>query len=403
MSSARVFVGAFSLATLALTVSQTSEEHLPSFASFIAEHGRVYTPGTHEYELRRSLFEHRLAGVKAQNSNPDRLWSAGVNHLTDRTEHELSQLRGWKGYATQPSNGHAGRISRRRSGLFLGQSAKSIKTELPESISWGNLSSIRAEVNQYACGSCWAVTAATVLNAAAEKAALSRTYSAQDIVNCVPNPRHCGGEGGCKGATVELAMNYVVESGIRTSSEAPYFGVDGSCLSSLLGSSNSVLVDDNRNFERKIAVGVHHVPKGSPGELLGMKFWERLPENEQEPLMAALVQHGPVAISVAASGWNEYSSGIYNSCSVNAIIDHAVTLFGYGREEERDVQFWEIKNSWGSFWGERGNIRLLRTETAACGIDNQPEVGTGCDGGPSQVKVCGMCGILYDSVAVQMR
>ena len=30
----------------------------------------------------------------------------------------------------------------------------------------------------------------------------------QELVDCVPNPKSCGGTGGCSGATVELAMSY---------------------------------------------------------------------------------------------------------------------------------------------------------------------------------------------------
>ena len=31
-------------------------------------------------------------------------------------------------------------------------------------------------------------------------------------MDCVPNPKSCGGTGGCSGATVELAMSYVAWS-----------------------------------------------------------------------------------------------------------------------------------------------------------------------------------------------
>ena len=38
--------------------------------------------------------------------------------------------------------------------------------------------------------------------------------------------------------------------------------------------------------------------------------------------------------------------------------------------------------------GESGTIRLLRqdAEEAYCGIDRQPQVGTGCDGGPKDAE-----------------
>ena len=31
------------------------------------------------------------------------------------------------------------------------------------------------------------------------------------LVGCVPNTRHCGGGGGCDGATAELAFQYAAE------------------------------------------------------------------------------------------------------------------------------------------------------------------------------------------------
>merc|ERR1719382_2425547 len=62
----------------------------------------------------------------------------------------------------------------------------------------------------------------------------------------------------------------------------------------------------------------------------GMVGWERLPENRYLPLMEAVVERGPVAVSAAAAGWTTYGSGIYDSCSRDAIIDHAVVLIGYG-------------------------------------------------------------------------
>lgn len=249
------------------------------------------------------------------------------------------------------------------------------------------------------------------MNAADEIAGNRRVFSAQDLVNCVPNPHNCGGSGGCQGATVELAMNFIAANGLRTRDTSPYWGSDGQCYTSLLAKSagHGGVVHDGKmeqmfdgydKLEQMTAIGQHDVQAGSQGQTLGLKYWTRLPENEQPPLLSHLVQHGPLAISVAASGWNGYGDGVFNSCSVDAVIDHAVVLFGYGYDPRHNMKFWDIKNSWGPYWGRKGNIRLQREDTPRCGIDRQPEVGTGCDNGPKEVKVCGMCGILYDVVSV---
>jgi len=76
-----------------------------------------------------------------------------------------------------------------------------------------------------------------------------------------------------------------------------------------------------------------------------------------------------------------------------------VTLIGYGQDAD-GTKFWRIQNSWGPYFGENGRIRLLRQddEESYCGLDRQPQQGSGCQGGPTEVQVCGMCGILYDTV-----
>jgi len=134
---------------------------------------------------------------------------------------------------------------------------------------------------------------------------------------------------------------------------------------------------------------------------LGIQAWERLPVNSYVPLMHALVQRGPAAVAVFASQWFQYAQGIFDGCEKDAVINHAVAMIGYGQDKKLGEKYWLIQNSWGPEWGENGRIRLLRKDTDDtdyCGVDAQPKDGTGCDGGPAQVKVCGMCGVLYDTV-----
>jgi cathepsin L len=139
------------------------------------------------------------------------------------------------------------------------------------------------------------------------------------------------------------------------------------------------------------------VDESRTGASFGMTGWETLPKNEVQPLMRALVERGPVAVSVAASDWMMYESGVFNGCSKDAIVDHAVVLVGYGQAGS-DLT-WVIQNSWGSDWGEGGHIRLLRHENsdAYCGIDDKPQEGIACKGDNTPIRVCGMCAVLFDS------
>jgi len=371
---------------------------LPSFTSFIQQYGRTYRSDTKEYKLRQNLYEKRLKEVHQQSSQPDRLWNAVVNRLTDRTEGELSQLRGLR--LIQPSGKAPGVGGTHRSGQSLSQ-VRTVTIE--EEKSWAHLDAVQQHVDQGGCGSCWAFATAMMLQANAEIHGLSRTFSPQELVDCVPNPNSCGGEGGCEGATVELAMNWVMANSLETESTTPYNAVDGSCKkSSLLGND----AYDNQTLAQMIAVGFH--PANNQSLFTGFEKlagWHRLEENKYDPLITAVATKGPVAVSVGANQWSWYGGGVFDGCT-DFSINHAVVLIGYGNHNHTTkgkTGYWLIKNSWGNDWGENGKIRLLREEgvkgdNAHCGTDHVPKEGTGCDDAPDTVPVCGMCGILYDNV-----
>lgn len=358
-----------------------------AFDTYAQSYDRKYEKGSVEYARRLAFFQQRLSKIEQHNAKPGRFWTAGVGPLTDASPEELAAAKGWFGTAS-PSRGHG--TQHLRSGMLLNQ-----EEELPEQwLNWTQLEALQNAPDQGACGSCWAVATAAVLTAHAEIYGSAQTsFSQQELVNCVPNKKHCGGSGGCEGATVELAMAYTMAKGLSSETEVPYTSYDEKCKMD----GGFLQVAD---YDTDTSVGLHKGDTSVAAKHFGMHGWERLAENKYYPLMAALVNHGPVGVSASADAWDLYMRGIFDGCNKNAIIDHAVTLMAYGKEQTSGNKYWTIMNSWGRNWGEEGKIRLLRSdqEEQYCGTDDQPEVGTGCDGGPSSVKVCGMCGILYDNV-----
>jgi len=124
----------------------------------------------------------------------------------------------------------------------------------------------------------------------------------------------------------------------------------------------------------------------------------RLGENNYLDLLNAVATVGPIAISVDASNWHAYNGGIFDGCDhVTSDINHVVVLVGYG--EDNGQKYWLVRNSWSAAWGEAGFIRIKRdsNDESNCQIDNTPQDGSGCTGGPATVTSCGTCGILYDS------
>ena len=117
--------------------------------------------------------------------------------------------------------------------------------------------------------------------------------------------------------------------------------------------------------------------------------------------MQAAVDMGPITVAVDAesAAFKFYKSGIfYRTDKCGTDLNHAITLVGYNSTGTRP--YWIVRNSWGESWGEKGYIRVSREKSSAdvkCGIDKDPASGSGCEGGPSEIKVCGVCGILSDS------
>lgn len=274
--------------------------------------------------------------------------------------------------------------------VLLGHTTEA--AELPAAVDWKYLQAMQEIRDQRSCGSCWAFASSTALRAHSEIYQKDRTFSVQEMISCTPNPRECGGTGGCQGATAELAMEYVLKNGCRKEEDLKYMADDSLCpanefLQKLQGKSST-----------------------------GMAGWEQLESNKAEPLMRALYEHGPVAVSVATgAAWFFYEGGIMNSCKQDAVVNHAVALVGYGEAFRGDHcsplsmlgsnclgKYWEIQNSWGQDWGEHGFLRLARGkgfDEEFCGMDNDPRAGIACKDEPEDpVRVCGMCGILFDSV-----
>jgi len=51
----------------------------------------------------------------------------------------------------------------------------------------------------------------------------------------VPNEHKCGGDGGCKGATVELAYDYTMKNGLQEEADVPYLAKDHACMVGQIG------------------------------------------------------------------------------------------------------------------------------------------------------------------------
>jgi cathepsin L len=336
-----------------------------SFEKFVQDFKHPWQPNSKEYELRQSIFESELKNVLSHNSeNKD--WKMTVNKYSAFTSGEKRTM---NGYSKSVARAHEPKNLKELPHDFVMKDV----SQLPESVDWRDSDVVTSVKDQGHCGSCWSFAAtATLESHLALNSGLLYDLSPQQIAMCAPNPDSCGGTGGCQGATAEIAFDYVAGAGVLEEYQLgyqAYYGENSAC-----GMTRSM------------------VPVATTTGFV------KLAENNYNALMNAVAQIGPMAVSVDASTWHNYESGIYSGCNQESpVINHAVVLVGYG--VENGTKYWTVRNSWSPSWGENGYIRLLRTDKdeEVCGMDVSPQDGTACAGDDTPVKVCGTCGILYDS------
>ena len=87
----------------------------------------------------------------------------------------------------------------------------------------------------------------------------------------------------------------------------------------------------------------------------------------------AAIHNGPLSIAIEADqqSFQFYSGGIYSDVGCGTKLDHGVNLVGYGSENGKD--YWILRNSWGTTWGENGYMRILRGKNI-CGLSQMPSM-----------------------------
>ncbi|KAK7886561.1 hypothetical protein WMY93_026182 [Mugilogobius chulae] len=184
------------------------------------------------------------------------------------------------------------------------------------------------------CGSGWAFSAVgTVEGRLAKKKGILMDLSAQNLVDC---SRKYGNKG-CKGGSAHEALWYfMLNHGIDSEKGYPYEAKDAAC---------------RYNPEYKAY---------NCNSIISVK-------NNESSLQKFLVIFGPTAVSVHSSlpGFYYYKSGVFSDPACTGPVDHGVLLVGYSNDGVSD--YWIVKNSWGTRWGEDGYMRIVRNKNM-CGI-----------------------------------
>merc|ERR1719461_126500 len=145
---------------------------------------------------------------------------------------------------------------------------------------------------------------------------------------------------------MEYAFKYLKSTVLCTSEGYTYAGYQKSCRDSMCSSMN-------------------HMPT--------LSGYTRVTAYSDADLASALYNHGPVSVAVDASSYDFqlYSTGIFGIDSCGTSLDHGVLAVGYGSQNGGD--YYIVKNSWGSGWGNNGYINMERKQNSGsssgcCGI-----------------------------------
>lgn len=300
-------------------------EHMEEFIDFMRDYNKRYLYHK-EYIKKYKVFNKNLLYIKSENSRFNG-YKLGLNQYTDMTKDEYTKF--YRG----PNLGKQTTGCNKTDGMLY-------MYNLPSSVNWVMAKAVTPVKNQQQCGSCWAFsTTGSIEGAFQIKTGKLISLSEQQLVDC----SGYYGDNGCSGGLMDNAFDYIIDHGICSENEYNY-----------------TARDDPQCNKCKVVVNISGC--------------NDVREDDEDALKVAVAMQ-PVSVAIEAdqSSFQFYKSGVYNDTNCGTNLDHGVLVVGYGTENGMD--YWLVKNSWGTTWGDNGYIKIQRnTESSSglCGIASQP-------------------------------
>jgi len=299
----------------------TEEEYWAGWQKFLAlesaqERHHFYSTQS-EHDKRFEIFKTNMDKITAHNEG-DHSWTMGITQFSDMTTEEF------KKYVS------CGSLKHKPSESVFNAPGDWNKT-MASSIDWVEKGAVTPVKNQGQCGSCWAFSTTGAIEGRSFIASGDLvSLSEQDLVDCSTE------NSGCNGGLMDYAFAFVESNG-GLCSEADY---SYKAYQQWRCKENGCTKYD--------AISKYQDVSSSTAAL------------------EAACNQGPVSIAIEAdqNSFQQYESGVLTA-SCGTSLDHGVLLVGYGTDGGAD--YWKVKNSWGSDWGESGYIRLCRNCNANSG------------------------------------
>ncbi|VDD77111.1 unnamed protein product [Mesocestoides corti] len=284
-----------------------------------------------EERLRMRIFVNNYMFIRWHNERYYlglETYATGLNQFADLTTKEFSEKYLSLINATARTEQHKFHLNRPRLPR---------RFVAPESIDWRKKGYVTSVKDQGACGSCWAFSATGSLEGQLKRAKGKLiSLSEQQLVDC----SSAQGNEGCNGGLMDSAFKYWMKFGSESEKDYPYKARDMRC---------------HFNSSKVVA---------------RVKGYVDSPPKSEQDLKTNVANVGPISVGIDASGsgFQFYSHGIYEDymCS-ETYLDHGVLVVGYDADES-NREYWIVKNSWGTSWGQSGYIWMARNKNNMCGI-----------------------------------
>jgi len=326
---------------LSATAGQVLDQNMirNHFNEWKLKHGKSYA--THEEDHRFGVFMRNLEMILEHNIKHTMGETSFTMELNGHADLSFEE---WKNTKLSFKATPAPSTSTVKAGMHF---APLIRGVSPDSVDWRAKGAVTPVKDQGQCGSCWSFSTTGAIEGAhflatGELVALSE----EQLINCVN-----GGQFDCSsGGDMPQAFEYVIKNGgIATEESDPYTS------------------SDHKTCKYKPFSG-----SGTSPYAASISSYKLVTSNDEDALKSAVAKQ-PVSVAIDASqqSFQFYSSGVYDepACCHNcqqSDLDHGVLVVGYGTEDGKD--YWLVKNSWNSGWGDQGFIKILKDGTGACGV-----------------------------------